>query len=500
MELKFLTEPLLQFGKGACEDPKLGIRTFHPYDVDSLRPEKIKLGIIGKPDSIDKVINWINSCKSQIVAKTSKNPHPKLFPSFPGFSLQEAFKSEVVTEESYIRKINNSEFEDIIENIDSLEKRIEAIAKLYLAEIKFLSKNKNPDVILCVLSEKFITSITEPEPILSEDEIEENNEADENKEASEEISPDSEKEDEQEIDEEEISEKEQNFRRYLKAKAMEYNIPIQIARDRIHKPTSDMQDPATIAWNFFTALYYKASGTPWAMIRKEASAVTCYAGISFFKSRDKSTIQTSVAQIFNELGNGIILRGEPIDVHKDDRTPHLSEEQAFKLLDQALNEYHEALKIFPKRLVLHKSSNYNENEITGFKKVAKKYRIESMDMVTIQKTNIRLYREEQYPPRRGTLLSLDEKIHLLYTRGSVEYYETYPGKYVPTPIEVRLFSYDESPDLICHEILALSKMNWNNTQFDRKFPITIECARNVGEILKYLEEGEKMQLKYSFYM
>jgi hypothetical protein len=43
-------------------------------------------------------------------------------------------------------------------------------------------------------------------------------------------------------------------------------------------------------------------------------------------------------------------------------------------------------------------------------------------------------------------------------------------------------------------------MNWNNTQFDIKLPITLECARNVGEILKYLDNDEEMQLKYSFYM
>ena len=35
---------------------------------------------------------------------------------------------------------------------------------------------------------------------------------------------------------------------------------------RLIDRSKDMQDEATIAWNFFTALYYKASGTPWALI------------------------------------------------------------------------------------------------------------------------------------------------------------------------------------------------------------------------------------------
>src|SRR5690606_22888823 len=119
-----------------------------------------------------------------------------------------------------------------------------------------------------------------------------------------------------------------NFRRHLKAKAMQYQVPIQIVRDRIVSPTAEMQDAATIAWNFFTAIYYKAGGTPWALIRKDMSETTCYAGISFYRSRDKKTIQTSIAQIFNEHGKGVILRGEEIELSKNDRTPHLTNRQA----------------------------------------------------------------------------------------------------------------------------------------------------------------------------
>ncbi len=104
-----------------------------------------------------------------------------------------------------------------------------------------------------------------------------------------------------------------------------------------------------------------------------------------------------------------------------------------------------------------------------------------------------------YPPLRGSMISLDDDRHILYTRGSVEYYKTYPGMYIPAPIEVRVVEGDECP-VICEEILSLSKMNWNNTQFDGKYPITIGCSRKVGEIMKYLDEGEKPQIRYAFYM
>ena len=44
-------------------------------------------------------------------------------------------------------------------------------------------------------------------------------------------------------------------------------------------------------------------------------------------------------------------------------------------------------------------------------------------------------------------------------------------------------------------------MNWNNTQFDGKYPITIACARKVGEVMKYLTQKDaEPQISYSFYM
>lgn len=481
MRLRYIEEPSLQFGLGHHICPKSGIYSLNPFDIEQVRPEKITISVVGKSDSVDAVLEWIDSCKTHIDGKESKTPHPNLFMNFCGFNKNIGFKCEVNYDSTYLRKLNNSDLERIVKKADSLETIITEITELYLAEIKFLSKNKKPDVILCALPESIMKHIT----------------------AAKEVAPDQENDVaavEKDVDEEDISKKEQNFRRNLKAKAMQYNVPIQIIRDRVAKPTREMQDPATIAWNFFTALYYKASGTPWALIRKDSAETTCYAGISFFRSRDRDSTQTSIAQIFNELGKGVILRGEEIVLQKNDRTPHLSEEQAYNLLKQSLTEYYEAVKIFPKRLVIHKTSNFSEDEIFGFTQSAKDLHINQLDLITLQVSDLRLYRSGNYPPMRGTHLTMSDKHHLLYTRGSVPYYETYPGKYIPRAIEVKLAQHDESPNIICDEILSLTKMNWNNTQFDRQMPITIECARNVGEILKYLDPGDQMQLKYSYYM
>jgi len=127
-------------------------------------------------------------------------------------------------------------------------------------------------------------------------------------------------------------------------------------------------------------------------------------------------------------------------------------------------------------------------------------RVNSADFVTILDTKLRLLREGLYPPYRGTHIQMDYSTHLLYTRGSVKYYRTYPGRYIPQPLEIRIVDSDESPGQICKEVLGLTKMNWNNTQFDGKYPITIECARKVGQIMKYIGDDEKPQIRYSYYM
>ena len=48
--------------------------------------------------------------------------------------------------------------------------------------------------------------------------------------------------------------------------------------------------------------------------------------------------------------------------------------------------------------------------------------------------------------------------------------------------------------------MGLTKMNWNDTQFDGGSPITIGGARYVGNVLKYLGEEDTPEARYSYYM
>jgi hypothetical protein len=488
MRLFSIDEPDLQFAQAPHPCPRAGISRFGVYDsLQQSRRERIHVGAVGNSQGLDKLNNWLGVCAKEIPGKRGA-VQPNLFPAFCGFNRASGFKAEFLFSSEITRQITNADLKDIYK-IEMWDQRVERAVEHYYREIKFLAQNRTVDVIVCVLPDSLYTKVA------VEDEVD--NDAGLDKDAGEGPVPEV-----AEDEEEDLTELEVNFRRMLKARTMFLGRPIQIVREHsLGLDVRDQQDDATKAWNFCTALYYKSGQTiPWKMVADKNRPAVCALGVSFYRSRDGETLNTSLAQIFDELGNGLILRGTPVQEDKDDRRPFLTTEQAAELMTRGLAEYRDAVRTMPARVVIHKSSNYRPGELEGFRQAAKVSGVGAIDFVTVMPSRLRLFRGNLYPPCRGTRIELESSVQLLYTRGSVPYYSTYPGKYLPEPLELRIIEAEESPAAISQEVLSLTKMNWNNTQFDGKFPVTIGCSRKVGEILKYLSVQEVPQIRYSFYM
>jgi hypothetical protein len=475
MKINFFEEPEIEFANGLHICPRAGISQFDVYDSKvKARREKILVGGIGTSENLEKLVKWIQKCSGPIEGKKGSK-QPNLFMPFCGVNQNSGFKVSFVIEEEITRKIKISSIKDIL-RVKQKNQRINLAVDLFYQEIQYLSQNRTVDVIVCIVTDELYSAIFREKPSEMDEKLEE-----------------------EEIPDDLL---EINFRRALKAKAMHLGKPIQIIREKsFEEKGKTQQDEATKAWNFCTAIYYKSSQTvPWKMITSPNRPSVCFAGLGFYRSRDKTILHTSLAQIFDELGKGVILRGTPVAWDKDDRIPHLTAEQAYDLFKRALEEYKRALGNLPGRLVVHKSSNFNQDELDGLSKIIKEFQIGQMDFVTILDSDVKVFRDGNYPPLRGLHVDLDSKNHVLYSRGFVKFYQTYPGQYIPRPLEIRIFESEESPTQICREILALTKMNWNNTQFDGKYPITLTAARKVGEIMKYLTENDQPQIRYSFYM
>jgi hypothetical protein len=478
MKIELLQEPELQFGAGRHLDVRFGLWHYGPLDFENaLAPKQIKVGIAGTPQTIEGLLSWFERSARGFPAKPSKQPN--LFPAFPGIGPDLSFRCSLVLDTQLQRQIPQGV-------LDRLAKRtkgnalVEEAVSIFLSEFRYLAENANPDVLVCAL------------PLSLLEAMHSSGRSDDSDGLGSRL----------------------NFHHLLKAEAMGLRKPVQIILPTTYDTTikrrqksrpgraKEIQDQATIAWNLYTALYYKAGGVPWKLIRDDSQLTACFVGISFYNTLDLSQVMTSIAQVFNQRGEGVVVRGGAAKVSKEDRQPHLTREDARKLLNQALERYREVHRNFPARVVLHKSSSYSHEEVEGFLESAAQNRIEDYDLVSLGDCHSRLFRCGEYPPLRGTLLHLDQRTLALYTRGSVDFFETYPGQYVPLPLLVRCEETVETPRALAQEILGLSKMNWNNTQFDGREPITLHAARQVGSILKYIPEGQdyRIEPRFSFFM
>jgi hypothetical protein len=485
MNLKYLDEPELEFGVSSHIDIKFGIMNYGVLDSsEEDAPRKIHLGLVGVNDDIETFLGWVERCRNKIPGKESRKKN--LFPPFPGFTTEHGFYSEIVTNQNIQRALGSAVFQGF--NGLTHDEKIRKAVEIYVSEIEYLSSKKNHkvDVILCaiprILAEVFAADLA------SED--------------------GDEPEDEPQIG---VVKSKIDFRKLLKAETLKFRIPIQIILPSTYDGTGkkmrigthaegSLQDEATRAWNFYTALYYKAGGVPWRLIRNPQEYQTCYVGISFYRSLDEETIQTSVAQVFNERGEGLIIRGANAKRSKYDKQIHLESEGAKNLLRDALAIYLREHKTRPARVVIHKTSDYDQNEIDGFLASLNEEKITLFDFLSVSKSLTRLHRNGKYPPLRGTFWELDDETKILYTKGSVDLFQTYPGLYIPKSLKIRIAFKEQSSRFLANEILALTKMNWNNTQLDNSMPITIKAARQVGDILKYVPEDGYVESSYSFYM
>lgn len=484
MKLRYFDEPELEFGNSCHIDIKFGIMNYGVLDfAQEQAPRKIHLGLIGVNEDLEKFLEWIEVCKNPIVAKESNKKN--LFPKFPGFHLEHGFHSEILTNQNIQGKISPNSFTEL-SGLSGDEKTKRAV-EIFINEIEFLvSKNHKLDVILCAIPKQLAEHLS----------VSLKGEADETEDST----------------EPKNTKSKYDFRRLLKAESLKFRKPIQIVlpstydnaiKKKFHigsNAEGSLQDEATRAWNFYTALYYKAGGVPWRLLRSSEDYQTCFIGVSFYRSLDEQTLQTSVAQVFNERGEGIIIRGGAAKTSKEDKQIHLDADGAKKLITNALAKYRQEHKTKPARVVIHKTSDFDQNEIDGFVAAVRDEGIELFDFLSLSKSLTRLHRNGKYPPLRGTFWDLDDEYKILYTKGSVDLFQTYPGLYIPKTLKMRIAYHEQTPKYLATEILALTKMNWNNTQLDNSMPITIKAARQVSEIIKYIDEDGYIEPSYSFYM
>lgn len=480
-----LKPPPLEFGvAGDHFDPRIGLFRAGPFSLRFGRSHKarIRVAMVGPSSMLDRTLEWLERSQKFIPA-AKVNP---MYVDFPGF--ENAFQSVLVLD-----KLPRLVIDAQLSRSQTMSgiPRFDAAVAAYVEGVAQI-KDSGVDVILCCIPPEIVTTCRTVSRTLTPVQRARIR-AEKRREDSGQLMLDN----TWYVDPDPESLLQRDFRRALKAGAMQYGVPTQVVTNGLIDDDSANQDAATRAWNVNVAMFYKAGGIPWRL-RLEGPE-TCFVGLSFhhLRTSHKQLVYSSVAQAFSSDGEGFALRGEAVvpPERRSGRTLHLSKEQAKRLGFSVIAEYRDRTGRNPARVVFHKTTMFDDEERVGLRDALDA--IPVVEFVNVAPADFRLVQRSAYPPKRGTLCRVNGA-SFLFTTGFVPEWNTYPGAHVPAPVRVRT---DRGVDVVraAIELLGLARMNWN-TAFDTSgAPITLRFSREIGGIMSELLNREA-EPSYRFYM
>lgn len=301
-----------------------------------------------------------------------------------------------------------------------------------------------------------------------------------------------------------------NLHDALKLYATEKGIKLQLIEER----SINSYDPCKVMWGLSTSLYAKATGVLWhpEAIQND----TAYIGISYAFSEQKR-ICIGCSQLFDSTGTGIrmVLRkiNNPILLGKSN--PYMREDDARIMMTELREQYYHSAPVNTlKRVVIHKTTPFIQEEIAGIMQAFNGIEVE---LVQVQDycpwRGIRFGAEPGktafgFPVKRGMAVKLDRDSFLLWTHGCVihpelsgtfNYYKGSRG--IPAPLLVRRFIGNASGDILAKEILMLTKMNWNSgDSLYKTLPVTLDFAKVLARMSKQDEAIFDKAYDFRFFM
>jgi hypothetical protein len=498
IRLRALGEPGLLFGGNHRHfDPKVALTRHGPFDVRVDEPRRISLGVVAPEEEIAAISAWFQRLQHPLIDSAN---NALRFPNFPG--AQRAMGCRFSIEPEWMRPLPERELKVALQA--SGADQFERLLSLYSEVIGGLFGDHRPDVVLVGFPEA-VAELRVRNPRLSYAEERalrvRQREAD-----SRQLELfDSFGEKEKAAAAEHFPAADEllfrNFHRALKARCMSVQnaVPLQILRRHTYIQAEAKQNDATRAWNLSVALYYKAANVPWQPA--DLSPGTCFVGISFhhLKRQRGDIIYASLAQAYSTDTEPFALQGETLpDRQVRDKQPYLLASQAEGIIQKVVHQFRRRTGTSPTRVVVHKSTGYQPEEIEGFQSGCGA-EVAACDMVWMRPTGFRLIRRGQREVDRGIFAQLEDQKTYLFTTGYVDWWKEYPGPHIPSPLEIGVVG---ETDVIerSKEILTLTKLNWNSADGLGRTPITLSFARQVGSVMTEVEDGREINPLYRFYM
>lgn len=307
----------------------------------------------------------------------------------------------------------------------------------------------------------------------------------------------------------------------LKALGAKYNIPTQVLNDRAFT----FRYKASLAWRLATALYVKAAGTPWKLAPlRGVPEDTAYIGLAYALRGDQRDAHyvTCCSQVFDMDGGGMQFvafeaRDPVADVAEARRNPFLTRDDMRAVLARSLKLYQGRNEgNLPKRLVIHKTTSFKQEEIEGaFDALAGVPDVECVEVgaascwrgVWLLSTGRPrpLSKAAGYPVPRGTMVVRSGNSALVWVAGNApgvsntgNYYQG--KKSIPKPLQLIRHAGRGALELMAHEALALTKMDWNNDALYDPVPVSIRYSQRLARTIANVPDLPGSVYPYRLFM
>jgi hypothetical protein len=236
MRLHIIEEPQLGFNKNNAHiDIRAGLSTFGAYDKGSISvPVPIRLGVIGATATVDGVRDWLEQCKNGVPSNEQKLA--ALRPPFPGMT-QQVFGTSLELSDASTRTITRHELTAALAKSDPLRH----IVDVFMDHARDLAGKSGLHVLVIAPPPEIFALGDAPRGLITDPPIDELQEP-----APEQTAP---------------PPSNLNFHDLFKAQALDLRLPCQLLRPDTYgsapagrAPGRRLQDKATTAWNFHTAL------------------------------------------------------------------------------------------------------------------------------------------------------------------------------------------------------------------------------------------------------
>lgn len=499
--VQLLEEPALYFRyEQRATDPHVGLALFGPCDTDEPgRPHGTPYAVIGPEPGLSGFCRYADSLRNPIVSCAFGDPDlfskdRALWPPFPG--VEAAFCVDWPDGPGWMGRIERERLLDAITDSDPY-KRAYDVCNMYLEAIRIaVERDERFAVIVCIVPDE-VWSACRPQSRVSHGvgRTPTRQELDVRR-----VQPTLFGEYQPEQYELSV-----DFRRQLKARAMEFPVPIQLIREStlgigVMATERRLSPPSDRAWNLLTTFYYKAGGKPWRL--SGAREGVCYVGLAFRQSeisRDRRTA-CCAAQMFLDTGDGVVFRGEFGPWYSPETKQfHLDRQAARELLEGVLQSYREQGGGPLREVFLHSRSTISDAEYEGYCEACPK----GVQVVGIRVRRdgwMRLYRRGAWPVLRGTMYQVGAKTAYLWASGFKPELLTYDGWETPLPLRIDIQHGDADLVQVCRDILGLTKLNYNACKVGDSEPVTIGFSDAVGEILVTNPNVRKRQPNFRYYI